>query len=102
MTGQLKLNESGLEGLVREMHTHATVSDEHGCQADAAMRTAVSSVTSSPVADAVERLAVRFLGQSSGVSVRLLSLGTALTTAAEAISATDGRLAAAANRMEQQ
>jgi len=102
MTGQLKLDESGLEGLVREMHAHATVSDEHGRQADAAMRTAVSSVTSSPVANAVERLAVRFLGQSSGVSARMTSLGTALITAAEAISVTDGKLAAAANRMEQQ
>jgi hypothetical protein len=99
VAGELKLDETGAAGLVRELQVHAADSDEHGRQADAALAAAAGSLSSAPVADAMDRLATRFHGHADDVGKRMTSLGMALTAAANAIIATDRRLADTARGM---
>lgn len=96
MAGELRLDERGLEALVRELKLRGVTSDEHAAQADAALAAATSAVTSSPLADSMLRLQDRFRGRSTDVGDRMTSLSTSLTVAATAITATDGNLADAA------
>jgi hypothetical protein len=81
-----------VSALVRELYVHASNSDDHAAQVDAEFAAAASSLTSAPVADAMARLSNRFHGRSADIGARMGSLGTALSTAANAVIATDSAL----------
>jgi hypothetical protein len=101
MAGKLKLDESGVASLVRELHVHGAGSGEHAAQADAALAAAVGAVSSAPLAGAVEQLAARFRGGFDDIGVRMISLGGALTAASSALIATDAELAGSARSMSE-
>jgi hypothetical protein len=101
MAGELRLDETGVSSLVTELNRQAADSDDHTKSADAALSAAVGSLISSPVAEAMERLAARLRNHGGDVGTRMTNLGSALTVTATTITATDGDLAAAAKRMGQ-
>lgn len=100
MSGELRLDERGLSGLVRELQAHGATSDGHAGDADAALAAASGALTTATIAGAVQRLADRFRGNADDVGTRMTSLGSSLTIAAHAVLTADGGLAGAAERLE--
>ncbi|MGL3200225.1 MULTISPECIES: hypothetical protein [Curtobacterium] len=100
MAGELRLDESGLSGLVRELQAHGATSDGHAADADAALAAAAGALTTPTIAGAVQRLAERFRGNADDVGTRMTSLGSSLTTAAHAVLTADSSLAGEADRIE--
>lgn len=100
VAGRLELDGAGTSALVRDLRLHAADSDDQAGRADAALAAAAGAVTSSPVSGAMERLVGRFSGHGARVGQRMTSLGAAVTTAASAVAATDGDLAAIIRRSD--
>lgn len=100
MAGELKLDEGGLSGLIRELQVHAATSDDHASEVDAALTAAAGAAVSSPLTGALQRLADRFHGSTDDVGERMTSLSASLMTAAHAITTTDSSLADSAHGIE--
>jgi hypothetical protein len=101
MGGELRLDEGGLSALIRELHVHSSSSDEHAADADTALASAASAVSTPQLAGAMQRLSERFRGSADDVGTRMTSLGASLTTAAHAVVSTDSSIAGAARKLSQ-
>ncbi|SBN63124.1 hypothetical protein GA0004736_2044 [Curtobacterium sp. 9128] len=99
MAGDLRLEESGLSSLVRELQVRGASSDEHAADVDAALAAAAGATSTPQLAGAMQRLAGRFRGTADDVGARMTSLGSSLTTAAQAIVNTDTTLAGSAREL---
>ncbi|OII31761.1 hypothetical protein BIU98_08420 [Curtobacterium sp. MMLR14_010] len=85
--------------MVGALHVQGGSAAQQAAAADAALSAAVGAATSPQLSGALGRLAGRFRGRSDDVGVRMTSLAASLTTAHDAITATDGTLAADASGM---
>jgi len=99
MAGELRVDAGGLSSLVGDLNVHGGSAAQQAAAADAALSTAVAAATSPQLSGALGRLAGRFRGRSDDIGVRMTSLAASLTTAHDAITATDSHLAADASGM---